>query len=52
MRIPLTYFQTLVEFFDETAPARNDDGDENGDVVSVDVDDLVRKSQRSGFGVE
>ena len=28
---------------------RNDGGDENGDVVSVDVDAMIRKGQTSGF---
>ena len=56
LRIPLTYFQTLVDFLREeqtaTPPTRNGDDGENEDVVSVDVDELIRKGKRSGFGVE
>lgn len=51
-RLPLTYFQTLFEATLEEASepqSRNGDDDENEDVVSVDVDELVRKGQRSGF---
>lgn len=51
-RLPLTYFQTLFEATLETAPeppTRNGGDDENEDVVSVDVDDLIRKGQRQGF---
>ena len=51
-RLPLTYFQTLFDASTASAgtpPARTD-GDDATDVVSVDVDELIRKGQRSGFG--
>jgi hypothetical protein len=50
-RLPLTYFQTLFEATLDTAepPTRNGGDDENEDVVSVDVDALIRKGQRIGF---
>lgn len=53
-KLPLTYYQTLVNHLrEETASSqpRNGDDDENEDVVSVDVDALIRKGQTTGFGV-
>lgn len=49
--LPLTYFQTLFEASLEAAPppTRNGGENDNEDVLSVDVDDLIRKGQRSGF---
>ena len=49
--LPLTYFQTLFEAAVEEAspPTRNGGEGENEDVLSVDVDELIRKGQRSGF---
>jgi hypothetical protein len=54
-RLPLTYFQTLVENTytspKTVSPTRNDSGDDDG-VELVDVDELIRKGRRNGFGVQ
>ena len=50
--LPLTYFQTLYDAVVEASKplTRNGGEDENEDVLSVDVDELIRKGQRTGFG--
>jgi hypothetical protein len=53
-RLPLTYFQTLVDRLAahdarENSPARNGSGHDDEDVELVDVDALIRKGQRKGF---
>lgn len=55
-KLPITYFQTLVETLgalDEASvpPTRNGDDGET-DAVSVDVDALIRKGQKTGFGAQ
>jgi len=50
-KLPLTYYQTLVDTLRdmraaEIAAARGED-----DVIDVDVDAMIRKGRRAGFGV-
>lgn len=54
--LPLTYFQTLADrtmAHDrmEGSPSRNGSGpdDDDGELVDVDVDDLIRKGQAKGY---
>lgn len=48
-KLPLTYYQTLVDMLRSMREAENQTSGDD-EVLDVDVDALVRKGQRSGFG--
>jgi len=48
-KLPLTYYQTLVDMLRSMRAAESQTSEDN-EVLDVDVDALVRKGRRSGFG--
>jgi len=49
-KLPLTYYQTLVDTLRDIRAAENEATSGDGDILDVDVDAMIRKGRRTGFG--